>query len=643
MSAAARPPARGDTQPGQLQTVLSLAPNTFQTRTGFGGAGKDTMLTLALIGLIGGLITGISPCILPVLPVIFFSGGAESARGTAKSGRRDDTAEPVTVGATSGSTSTTATKAVTTAEPVTRIASRWRPYQVVGGLVVSFSLFTLLGSIIISLLGLPQDVLRWAALIVLLLIGLGLIFPPLQHLIERPFARFPQKQVNPERRGFGLGFALGAIYVPCAGPVLAAITVAGSTGSIGVETVILTVSFAIGTAIPLLAFALAGRRVAERVKAFRKRQKGIRITGGILMIALAIGLVFDLPQAIQKLIPDYTAGLQDTFNNSEQVKQALDLGGLVNEQNKNLDQCSNGAAELESCGTAPDITGIDTWLNTQDDSAIDLKQLKGQVVLIDFWAYSCINCLRSIPHVASWSDTYKDAGLTVIGIHSPEYAFEKEAGNVKASMEKQGITYPVGLDNNLSTWTNYRNRYWPAHYLIDAEGTVRHIKFGEGGYQTTEKLIRELLTDADPNVQLPAATELADETPTNGSTTQETYLSPTKAVNYAGTGYTLGEASFTYPSNQPADTFALNGDWNLTSQGIASTNGTVRLNFTAQTVRMVLGGEGTVTVMRDGTSETFDVSGPPDSYPVFEGKPGTTGTLEVTLSGGVDAYSFTFG
>ncbi|MFC4224085.1 cytochrome c biogenesis protein DipZ [Lysinibacter cavernae] len=636
------------------------------------------MLTLALIGLIGGLITGISPCILPVLPVIFFSGGAESARGTGGSGRpgagtgtgdrrsgsgsgsgskgtRNDgapssttTSPTATLPAAANSTATVTNTATSTGpveadEPVTRVASRWRPYQVVGGLVVSFSLFTLLGSIIISLLGLPQDVLRWAALIVLLLIGLGLIFPPLQHLIERPFARFPQKQVNPERRGFGLGFALGAIYVPCAGPVLAAITVAGSTGSIGVETVVLTVSFAIGTAIPLLAFALAGRRVAERVKAFRKRQKGIRITGGILMIALAIGLVFDLPQAIQKLIPDYTAGLQDTFNNSEQVKQALDLGGLVNDQNKNLDKCSNGSEELESCGTAPDITGIDTWLNTKDGSAIDLKQLKGQVVLIDFWAYSCINCLRSIPHVASWSDTYKDAGLTVVGIHSPEYAFEKEVGNVKASMEKQGITYPVGLDNNLSTWTNYRNRYWPAHYLIDAEGTVRHIKFGEGGYQTTEKLIRELLTDANPEVKLPAATEVADQTPTNGSTTQETYLSPTKAVNFAGTDYTLGEASFDYPSNQPADTFALNGDWNLTSQGITSPNGTVRLKFTAQTVRMVLGGEGSVTVTRDGTSETFDVSGPPDSYPVFEGKTGTTGTLEVTLSGGVDAYSFTFG
>lgn len=566
------------------------------------------MLTLALIGLVGGLITGISPCILPVLPVIFFSGGAESARGDATT---------------------------------TRTASRWRPYLVVLGLVLSFSLFTLLGSLLLSLLGLPQDVLRWAALIVLVLIGVGLLVPGFQHLLERPFARIPQKVIPETRQGFGLGLALGAVYVPCAGPILAAITVAGSTGTIGLETVVLTLSFAFGTAIPLLFFALAGRRVAERVRAFRERQAVIRRVGGVLIIALAIGLVFDLPQALQKLIPDYTAQLQDSFNSSEVVADNLALGGLETDANRELANCEVGADVLGDCGPAPELTGITQWLNTPNGDPVTLDSLKGEVVLLDFWAYSCINCLRSIPHVTAWEKAYADSGLKVIGVHSPEYAFEKVPENVAASAQRQGIDYPVALDNSLSTWTTYRNRYWPAHYLIDASGTVRSIHFGEGDYAQTEKLIRELLTDANPDVTLPAATDIADDTPEAGSTTPETYLAPTRTSNFAGTGYTLGKHDFTFPADQPSDTFALDGEFDLTTQAISGT-GTIRLNFTASTVRMVLGGTGSVTVSVDGEERTIDVSGAPDSYELYTG-PATTGIIEVTVNGDVDAYSFTFG
>lgn len=282
------------------------------------------MLSLALIGLLGGLITGISPCILPVLPVIFLSGGALGARSDG---------EVVTV-------------------------SKWRPYLVIAGLVVAFSVFTLIGSLILALLNLPQDFLRWAGIVVLVLIGLGLIIPKFQHILEKPFSWIPQKNVGTDRGGFVLGLALGAVYVPCAGPVLAAITVAGSTGRIGPETIVLTLSFAVGAALPLLIFALAGRRVAERVKTFRKHRARIRVIGGVVMIALAVGLVFNLPQALQRLIPDYTSALQEQFSNSEDIAEQLDLGGLENEQNKDLDLCTNGATELESCGTAPDIRGI---------------------------------------------------------------------------------------------------------------------------------------------------------------------------------------------------------------------------------------------------------------------------------------------
>ena len=372
----------------------------------------------------------------------------------------------------------------------------------IAGLVTSFTLVTLVGSLLLSVLHLPQDIIRWVAMGVLVIIGIGLISPKFEFLIERPLAFLPKRNVDTRRNGFGVGLALGAVFVPCAGPVLAAIIVAGSTGQIGIGTVVLTVSFAIGVAIPLLFFALAGRGLSERISAFRRHERGLRIAAGVAMIALAVGLAFNVPAQLQRLLPDYTNGIQQSLTDSDTAREALDLGGLVNDENKDLDQCTDGAAELESCGTAPSIKGIESWLNTPGGAPVDLADLKGQVVLVDFWAYSCINCQRSIPHVVAWDKAYRDAGLTVIGVHSPEYAFEKDAGNVASGAKAFGITYPVALDNNLSTWTNYRNRYWPAHYLIDAEGTVRHIAFGEGNYATTEKLIRELLEEANPGVDV---------------------------------------------------------------------------------------------------------------------------------------------
>ncbi len=586
------------------------------------------MLTLALIGLIGGLVTGISPCILPVLPVVFFS-GAQGARGTA------------------AVKSTVEGGGVAVAErPARPQVARGRPYLVIAGLVVSFTLVTLFGSLLLSVLGLPQDVLRWAGLVVLVLIGVGLIVPRFEHLLERPFAWIPQRRPDASRGGFTLGLALGAVYVPCAGPVLAAITVAGSTGRIGLDTAVLTVTFALGAAIPLLVFALAGRRVAERLAAFRKRQRGIRIGAGIVMIALAAGLVFNLPQLLQRAVPDYTGGLQDQINDSEQVRAALNLGGLVNDQNKDLDKCSASATELESCGTAPDIKGIQQWFNTPGNRPLDLAQLRGEVVLVDFWAYSCINCQRSIPHVTAWDRAYRDAGLRVVGVHAPEYAFEKEPRNVRGAADRFGIRYPVALDNSLATWTNYRNRYWPAHYLIDADGTVRHIKFGEGDYDVTERLIRELLRDAHPGATLPAPTDTADDTPDTADITRETYLGSTKRVNFGGPQtYTAGDRTFAFPQRQAADSFALAGDWTLTSQHITPTTrpARVRLNYRAEEVRMVLSGSGTVTYSAGGQTRTVRVTGTPDSYRLLSTPGIRAGTIDVTVGKGVQAYSFTFG
>lgn len=565
------------------------------------------MTTLVAIGFLGGLITGISPCILPVLPVIFFAG----------------------------------TPAGTTAPA---LSSRLRPYLVIAGLVVSFSLVTLAGSALLSWMRLPQDTIRWVALAALVAIGLGLIFPQFEALLEKPFSRLPQRQFGSGKGGFGLGLTLGVLYVPCAGPVLAAIVVAGATGTIGVEIIALTLSFAVGAALPLLFFALAGRRISERVAAFRRRQRTIRLVAGVVTILLAVALVFNLPAALQRTIPDYTAALQEQVGGGEQLREQLDLGGLVNEQNAQLSNCTNGAPELESCGPAPDIRNITAWLNTPGGAPIALESLRGKVVLIDFWAYSCINCQRAAPHLVDWYDTYRDRGLEVIGVHTPEYAFEKVQANVVSGAEDLGITYPIAMDNAFSTWTNYRNRYWPAHYLIDKQGVVRHIKFGEGDYATTEKLIRQLLSDGD-DAALPAATERPDGTPTT-PTTPETYFSVGKVVNYGGTGrYDEGTHTFEFPDQLAPDRFALRGPWALDYQGATaqSDGATIKLNYHARNVYLVVGGTGTVRVTRDGVSTDLPVAGPPNMRQIVADDTDSAGSIEVSLDEGLQAYSFTYG
>jgi cytochrome c biogenesis protein CcdA/thiol-disulfide isomerase/thioredoxin len=582
------------------------------------------MLTLIAIGLVGGLITGISPCILPVLPVILLS-GAQSARAAA-------------------GISTTATTVGPSAANPPR-AESLRPYLVIAGLVVSFSTVTLAGSALLSLLHLPPGGIRWLALLALVAMGLGLIFPRVEALLEKPFSRLPQKQFGSGRSGFGLGLALGVLYVPCAGPVLAAIILAGATGSIGLPTIAVTSSFAVGAAVPLLVFALAGRRVAERVRAFRRRQREIRIAAGVVTIALAVALVFNLPATLQRAIPDYTMSFQRKLGGGDEVRRQLNLGGAVNDQNAALSNCTDGATELENCGTAPDLKGIAYWLNTAGGAPVDLKSLHGKVVLIDFWAYSCINCQRSIPHVVGWYNAYHEKGFDVIGVHTPEYAFEHDKGNVATAAADLRITYPVALDNDYATWTNYRNQYWPAHYLIDANGIVRHIKFGEGDYGVTEHLIRQLLSQADKNASLPPSVDTPDTTPTS-RLTPETYLGARTAVNYAGRGaYDQGTATFDYPAQLPADTFALRGRWTLDNQAATAQddNDTIALNYHARNVYLVVGGTGTLTVTRDGEAAPISIAGPPNMHQIVSDDTGGNGHIEVGLSRRLQAYSFTYG
>ena len=568
------------------------------------------MLTLALIGLVGGLITGISPCILPVLPVIFLSGGAQAAR------TGDATA------------------------PGDQRQGR-RPYLVVAGLALSFAVFTLLGTLVLSALPIPDDIIRWVGLVVLVLLGVGMIVPRFEEILERPFSRIPQRGVDNDRNAFVLGLALGAVYVPCAGPVLAAITVAGATGRIGADTIVLTSAFAIGTSIPLLIFALAGRRVAERVRTFREHQRGIRILAGVVVIGLAVALTFNVTDAIQRMVPDYTTALNKAADKGGGVRHAL--GG---QQSKSLAACSEAPSDsLQDCGSAPAIAGIDRWFNTPGGAGLTTSGLRGKVVLVDFWAYSCINCQRAIPHDEAWFDAYKDAGLEVVGVHAPEYAFEHVPANVESGAKRLGITYPVALDNDYRTWNNFGNNSWPAEYLIDATGKIRHVAIGEGDYDGMESLIRQLLTSANPDVRLPPRTHVADTTPQSYVQTPETYLGAQRASNYGGREeLSPGTHTFHAPASVPQDHFTLSGTWSVGEESLtAKQDASIGLEFDASDVYLDVGGTGTITATIGGKTSTYDVSGAPDIYTVSHTDTAKAGVLKVTLSPGLQAYSFTFG
>jgi cytochrome c biogenesis protein CcdA/thiol-disulfide isomerase/thioredoxin len=608
------------------------------------------VLLLYGIGFVAGIIAGISPCILPVLPVVLVAGATVPSEDETPTPAEQE--QPVrsrqpagTIGSGDNLRVAVRTSRATPRPPMARSRSRsYRAYAVVAGLVVSFSIVTLVGSSLLSALGLPQDFLRDAGLVVLGIVAAGLIIPPLGHLLERPFARVAQRQPNGGAGGFVLGLGLGALFVPCAGPVLAAITVVGATHHVGLGAVVLTVDFALGAAVPLLVFALAGQRVAERVSAFRSRAALARQIGGVVLLAMTLLIAFNVTDGLQRVVPGYTSVLQKHIEGGSYAKRQLaSLTGA--NMNTKLGNCTPSLQTLEDCGAAPNFTGITTWLNTPGDRPVSLASLKGKVVLVDFWTYSCINCQRSLPHVEAWYARYHNVGFDVVGVHTPEFAFEHVVSNITQAAKQLGVVYPIAVDNNYKTWTAYQNEYWPAEYLIDATGQVRHAEFGEGDYSTTESLIRTLLVDANPKVKLPPRTDVADKTPTQ-ELTPESYLGYKYGLpNFVGTSLSENQpATYKFPGTLPPDTLAFSGTWTVGPEKITSgADARIELAFNADHVYLVLGGTGTIKASVGGHTQTIDVAGIPRLYTLVASSDVESATLVLDVSPGVDAYDFTFG
>jgi cytochrome c biogenesis protein CcdA/thiol-disulfide isomerase/thioredoxin len=546
------------------------------------------MLVLIGIGLAAGFITAISPCVLPVLPIVF-AGGATG-------GRR-------------------------------------RPFAIIGGLILSFSAFTLFGVWLLRRLGLPEDLLRDIAIALLFVVAATLLFPRIEELVQRPLLRLTHRPGGDLGGGFLLGASLGLVFVPCAGPVLAAITVVGATQDVGGRAIVLTLAYAIGAAIPMLLVAFGGR---SAMGALRPHAHRIRQALGVVVALTALAIALNVDRHFQTAIPGYTEALQEKVEQSDRAQSEL---RKVRGDTRELTSSST----LRDFGEAPQLAGLANWINSDP---LTLRKLRGKVVLIDFWTYSCINCLRTLPHVKAWYRTYRNRGLVVLGVHTPEFAFEYVPGNVEGAVRRLGIKYPVALDNDYATWNAFQNQYWPAKYLIDRQGHLRFYHPGEGEYDETEARIRTLLGESAES--LPVANRIADRTPRT-PLTPESYLGYSRIARSAQLRQVDRHRNrifdYEFPRRElEQDELAYDGNWRVGPQQIlAGLGARLRLRFTARKVFLVLGGSGNVHVLLDRKEQRVVSVNGSRLYTLLSLPELTQGLLELRFDPGVRGYAFTFG
>ncbi len=498
------------------------------------------MTILIIFAFLGGIVTILSPCILPILPIIL-------------------------------STSTTGGKS--------------RPFGIVTGFVLSFTAFTLLLTTIVNLTGLSADLLRNAAITLLLLFGVFMLFPNLQKWLEpllEKVSLLGQKNGNGQgfSGGFLIGISLGLVWTPCVGPIMASIIALAATSQVTFQAIFITLAYSLGTALPMFLIIYGGRGLIQKVPFLLKNSGRIQQVFGLLMIAMALLLYTGIERKFQAYVlekfPQYGAFISNIEDN-EVVKSVLNN----NQSNKPIASltCDNEFAH------APEIIPTGEWLNT---TPLSIEELKGKVVLVDFWTYTCINCIRTLPYLNDWHKKYADQGLVIIGVHTPEFAFEKELQNVQKAVDDFDIKYPVVQDNDYETWRAYENRYWPAKYFVDKNGCIRDTHFGEGDYQESEAIIQKLLKEigATPSEEFSSIEEYS-----GSKRTPETYLGHERIENFASPESILKNSRQTYslPNILPLNNIAYSGDWTVNKESAVSTKlSSLSINFEAQEVYLVM-------------------------------------------------------
>jgi cytochrome c biogenesis protein CcdA/thiol-disulfide isomerase/thioredoxin len=574
-----------------------------------------------VFAVLAGAATALSPCVLPVLPVALAAGST--------GGRR-------------------------------------RPLGVAIGLAGTFALAAVLLTRALDALGLPGGLARGAAIGVLAAFGLALVVPRLGAAVAGRLGGLSRRGPAGGRgdgfsSGLLLGASLGLVYAPCAGPILAAVVALDA--AVSAQRLALGFAYGAGAALVLLAAMTLGRSLTRRMGPYAGR---LQQCFGAVMIAVALLLAAGLDRDFQAAIADDlpavvvnpTGGLEESPAVDRALAQVRGGGGAAG---PGASWRGDGGPLLVDVGRAPEFTGIASWLNTPDGEGPTMRGLRGRVVLVDFWTYTCINCLRTFSHLRAWDDRYRAAGLTIVGVHTPEFAFERRAANVRDAVSENGLRYPVALDNDYRTWHAWSNQYWPAKYLVDARGRVRYWHFGEGDYDETDRAIRALLAEAGREPGPGEAATVPAEQAAPGVTTPETYLGWARAQGFVDyLAIQAGPQDFG-PRRRALgpDEFAFRGRWKLERErAIAFAGARIDARVTARRVFLVLGTRGRqerrVRVLLDGKPLPDRLAGPDvrdgvavvDAqrlYRLVELDRVEQHVVSVVPESGVMGYAFTFG
>ena len=495
-------------------------------------------MLIFLLSYLGGVLTIFSPCVLPVLPFIF----ARSDQSFRRSG-----------------------------------------LPILLGMAATFTLLASLAAVGGAWLIALNQYGRYAAMLLLLLMGLALIFPALSERLMRPFVAFGgrlQQRADQQTSLKGsllLGVAVGFLWAPCAGPILGLVLAGAALNGANLYSAMLLLVFAAGAATSLAVALLAGGRVFSLMKRglgaeeWLRRGLGIAVLVGVVVIALGWDTRFLA---------------QFTFLSTANTEQQL-ISQLARKP---------GTAGSADSRMTPPLTGATQWFNSPPLTG---EMLRGKVVLVDFWTYSCINCLRTLPYLKAWNEKYRDQGLVIIGVHAPEFAFEKDAHNVEQAIRDLGITYPVAMDNQYTIWNAYKNEYWPAHYLIDAQGRIRHQHFGEGAYQETEQMIQTLLKESHQGVL--AMSDGLVQVAGSGATaaaadmerSPETYVGYARQQNLVSPEAIKQDvtAQYSAPRVLKLNQWALSGTWRVSAESAAvqASGGAISYCFQGRDLHLVLG------------------------------------------------------
>jgi cytochrome c biogenesis protein CcdA/thiol-disulfide isomerase/thioredoxin len=505
-------------------------------------------MLLYLLAFVGGVLTIVSPCILPVLPFVF--------------SRAD--------------------------QPFRRSG-----LPLLAGMAITFALVAAVAAFAGAWVVRANQIGRILAMVIFAVLGLALLFPSIAEYLSRPFVRLGgrvqgQDNQNPSiGRSLLLGVSTGLLWAPCAGPILGLILTGAAIEGASAHTAVLLVAFAAGAGCSLGVALLAGNKVFALMKRSLGAEEWIRRGLGVAVLVGVVAIASGWDTGILRRVSlASTAGLEqrlvDRFRPATYAR---------------ADATANVAGEIQlsNDGPMPSLDGAVAWLNS---APLTRESLKGKVVLIDFWTYSCINCLRAIPYVEAWSEKYKDDGLVVIGVHTPEFAFEKDKANIAKAVQDLKITYPVAIDSNYAIWKAFNNEYWPAHYFIDAEGTIRYHHFGEGEYDKSEQVIQQLLKEKNTHLKASGLVEVSASgaqaaADVDDIRSPETYIGYGRQENYVSPEKIRQDTPgvYTAPGRLDVNNWGLAGKWEVGSERamLLAAPGRIVFRFHARDLHLVLG------------------------------------------------------